>query len=81
MIKFDRQFSLNETHNKFKLNPVCLPTSSFEEEDTVGFMIGLGCQEDCKTNGAGPARYKKCATGVVYEGENLYQNSTFKYSG
>ena len=32
-------------------------------------MIGLGCQEDCKTNGAGPARYKKCATGVVYEGK------------
>ena len=44
-------------------------------------MIELGCQEDCKTNGAGPARYKKCAPGVVYQGEQIPFDLVAKYSG
>ena len=48
-----------------KINPVCLPESSFPDEDQVGFVVGLGLryQPTCRTNGGGPEIYKGCAAG------------------
>ena len=49
-----------------KINPVCLPESSFPDEDQVGFVIGMGLhlQATCRTNGGGPEMYKQCAPGT-----------------
>ena len=54
-------------YDEKKINPVCLPESSFPDEDQIGFVIGLGLryQPDCKTNGAGPEMYKQCAPGKM----------------
>ena len=52
---------------KIKINPVCLPESSFPDEDKVGFVIGMGLnfQKTCRTNGGGPEIYKACAPGML----------------
>ena len=55
------------TNKKTKINPVCLPESSFPDEDQVGFVTGLGLkyQQTCRTNGGGPEMYKRCAPGKI----------------
>ena len=55
----------DEDDKGIKINPVCLPESSFPDEDQVGFVIGLGnmYQDTCRTNGGGPEMYRQCAPG------------------
>ena len=55
--------------NWLKINPVCLPESSFPDEDQEGFVahLGLQFQNTCRTNGGGPEMYKQCASGKLKE--------------
>ena len=64
------------TNKKTKINPVCLPESSFPDENQVGFVIGLGLmfQQTCRTNGGGPEMYKQCAPG---KGRVLFRKPPF----
>ena len=68
LMKFDKPFDSSTwgtDRNKHGPNPVCLPSSSFKDEGSEGFVLGLGLeyQKTCRTNGGGPERYKQCAPG------------------
>ena len=70
LIKFDKPFDSSKwgtDSNKNRPNPVCLPSSSFQDEGSEGFVLGLGFefQKTCRTNGAGPERYEQCAPGKI----------------
>ena len=58
-----------DDYRRIKINPVCLPESSFPDEDQVGFFghLGLGYLQTCRTNGGGPEMYSQCAAGKLKE--------------
>ena len=72
LAKFDKPIQFST-----RINPVCLPSSSFQDEGDVGFMVGSkkGLTASCTTNGGGPERYKKCTGFLETDFQRIFVNN------
>ena len=70
LVKLDRPI---EDAQLKDYNPICLPSSSYNEVGKSVYVVGVGTvfQQSLHTNGDGPEPYSQCAPGAVLEGKKI----------